>query len=528
MRARTVRYDAFISYSRRDEAAAARLHTAVERLGRPIWRRRAMRVFRDKTGLPVGPAWRQQLHGAIDESRSFVLVVSLSSATSEPVREELRHWIETRGTDNLYLVHLDGTLLWSPELGDWSADSDVPAELRGLFDQEPGYLDLSPDLSPTVAGATDRGKRAAADERLRTHAVLLAAPIRRKRTDRLLWMERHRRSRMAVGIVSLVTCAGLVFTLVYALRLRDAKITVDCDKAVKPVAASFDEYDGTLLTTTSETGQHWGFLLDRAFWEFADQAEVRQFGYDPATAVRKDASEWRAMQQDRHRPPDGSLFREIRAGDEKPGRLYLIKAGMPFEVSNPKDLADIGLKARDADLVPANPYPSTQPIAKPYARAGALVQIAGTDTVWKVDAKNHWIRARRRCDGAYVPRIPHSRDVMKNLDFRSDLRQDPADARDVRSASENVSPEIWIDCTPGNFMRRGNGLLKNLSNHKVTYRVNMRTVNAQGTETGSHNPAVRTLGPGEVKRWKVEFGPRQTKGDGGHCRVRIDVVRVFQ
>ena len=49
-------YDAFISYSHaKDKPLAAALQSVMQRLGKPWYRRRALRIFRDDTSLAATP-----------------------------------------------------------------------------------------------------------------------------------------------------------------------------------------------------------------------------------------------------------------------------------------------------------------------------------------------------------------------------------------------------------------------------------------------------------------------------------------
>ena len=49
-------YDAFVSYSHaKDRPIAAALQSVVQKLGKPWYRRRALRVFRDDTSLSATP-----------------------------------------------------------------------------------------------------------------------------------------------------------------------------------------------------------------------------------------------------------------------------------------------------------------------------------------------------------------------------------------------------------------------------------------------------------------------------------------
>jgi hypothetical protein len=514
------RYDVFFSYSRTDEGVVEELEARLERFARPVWRRRAVRVFRDKTGLPIGSDWRNELHGAIDASENFVVVMSEASSVSEPVREELRYWVETHGTDRLFIVHLNGRLEWSETANDWTVESVVPPELRGLFTVEPGYLDLS-TLTDGPAHRVQIPSSAVA---------LLAAPIRSRDADRLLWMERHRPSRIATALTALAVCIGLLATLTYSLRQRASKITSNCDTAAPPKRARLPAFEGQLVSQTSGTGvDKWAVVIDGALWTFANEAEVRQFGYDPALATSFDVKPFERMTQESHPPPDDTLVREVHSPSGGPGRLFLIEDGMPFEISNPRDLVDVHVHLRDVRLVPSGEFgvgtPTGQPVAQPYATGRSLVRIHGRSTVWKVDGKKHWIEARRPCDGAYVPDVPQSKGVMHNLHFRSDLESRAEDGVDARPAKPNVSPDVTIACVPGNYMRHGEGTLKNLTGYAVKYRVNMSTVNASGGRTGSHNADVVTVPPHSTVPWRVVFGPRKTRGDGGHCRLRVDVLR---
>ena len=74
-------YDAFVSYSHaRDKPIAATLQSVIQRLGKPWYRRRAIRIFRDTTGLAVTPDLWQSIRGALDTSRFFILFASEGAA----------------------------------------------------------------------------------------------------------------------------------------------------------------------------------------------------------------------------------------------------------------------------------------------------------------------------------------------------------------------------------------------------------------------------------------------------------------
>ena len=66
-------YDAFISYSHaKDKPVAAALQSVVQKLGKPWYRRRALRVFRDDTSLSATPSLWPSIEQALGQSRFLI------------------------------------------------------------------------------------------------------------------------------------------------------------------------------------------------------------------------------------------------------------------------------------------------------------------------------------------------------------------------------------------------------------------------------------------------------------------------
>jgi len=79
-------YDAFISYSHaKDKPIAAALQSVIQKLGKPWYQRRALRVFRDDTSLSATPQLWPSIEQALSQSRYLLLLASPEAASS--------HWV---------------------------------------------------------------------------------------------------------------------------------------------------------------------------------------------------------------------------------------------------------------------------------------------------------------------------------------------------------------------------------------------------------------------------------------------------
>jgi TIR domain len=102
-------YDAFISYSHSaDGQLAPAVQTGLQHLARPWYRRRALRIFRDDTGLSVNPHLWGSIQKALDESRYFVLLASPTAAASPWVEREVHYWLDTKSADTIMPVLTEG------------------------------------------------------------------------------------------------------------------------------------------------------------------------------------------------------------------------------------------------------------------------------------------------------------------------------------------------------------------------------------------------------------------------------------
>ncbi len=139
-------YDAFISYSHaKDKPVAAALQSVIQRLGKPWYKRRALRVFRDDTSLSATPQLWPSIEQALSQSRYLLLLSSPEAAASPWVGKEVEYWLANKSTDTLFIGVTNGTLDWDQTTGDfvWTKDAPLPEALKGRFPAEPKWVDLS-------------------------------------------------------------------------------------------------------------------------------------------------------------------------------------------------------------------------------------------------------------------------------------------------------------------------------------------------------------------------------------------------
>jgi WD40 repeat protein len=188
---------------------------------KPWYRLRAMRVFRDETGLAITPALWPSIEAALLDSEYFLLLASPEAASSEWVQREVACWLDCRPADHLLIALTHGELRWNDAVHDfdWNGTDALPRRLSKAFDQEPKYVDL-------------RWARVATDLSLRNPDFLTAvasvtSTLQGQPLDELVGedVRQHRRTRRvaAAAIVGLATLAvaASVFGVI-ASQQRDA------------------------------------------------------------------------------------------------------------------------------------------------------------------------------------------------------------------------------------------------------------------------------------------------------------------
>jgi WD40 repeat protein len=211
-------YDAFISYSHAaDGRLAPALQSGLQRLAKPWYRLRALRVFRDETGLSTNPDLWSSIVTALDESEWFVLLASPESATSPWVDKEIAHWLEQKPVGRILPAVTAGEWGWDLDAGGLVGDA-VPDRLAAAIVEEPRHLDLRWAQAEMDLDLRNSGFRSAIAD--------LAAPMHGVAKDELEGedIRQHRRTRRLAraAAITLMLLTGIAVLFgIFAARERD-------------------------------------------------------------------------------------------------------------------------------------------------------------------------------------------------------------------------------------------------------------------------------------------------------------------
>ena len=210
-----MKYKAFLSYKHGDDdALAGSLEKGLEKFAKPVFKRRALEIFRDANDLSAAADLGEKIRTGLHESEYFICLASPAYARSKWCCREAEFWRDHKSIDNFLVVLTDGEILWDEHANDfdWKATTALPRELSGVFKGEPFYIDFR------NAGAGEALNLDNPD--FKTRLVLLAATLHQKPVGDLVSeaavqhrrLIRIRNATIAVlGVLLLVAvAAGLV------------------------------------------------------------------------------------------------------------------------------------------------------------------------------------------------------------------------------------------------------------------------------------------------------------------------------
>ena len=203
-----VRYDAFISYSRKDEKFARKLEAALERYRPPkgaLADRQRLNVFRDVQDL-VGNELVTSIQEALRQSRYLIVVCSPAARASQWVSKEVEAFAKRRGRDFVIPVLAHGRPNTEVRPDDATQDQAFPEGLCRCL-EEPLAADFRDEQYPGETAAHRKTRRNEA--KYQVLALLLA-----REKGELLQRQRAHRRRVqvtfgAVGVVAFLAMAAL-------------------------------------------------------------------------------------------------------------------------------------------------------------------------------------------------------------------------------------------------------------------------------------------------------------------------------
>ncbi len=266
-------YNAYISYSHdADTRAAEAIQAGLQKFAKPWYRRRALSIFRDPTGLAANPGLWPSIVDAMAGSDYLIVLCSPYAAASPWVGREIHQWVATKPKGRILPVLVAGELEWSDALGgfDPARSSAAHPVLAQAFTEAPSYVDM-------------RG--VANEERVslpkfREGIAQLAAPLHSLASEALVGEDvRQRRRTLRVAWV-----AALVVFLLGIAAVVGAVATVNkADEARRAAEAKIHtQNQGDVDARTRE--------LQNVKFELASQKSKLDDAQNEMAAARKEAT----------------------------------------------------------------------------------------------------------------------------------------------------------------------------------------------------------------------------------------------
>lgn len=267
MRTDAATYDVFVSYSRRADARLApALQRELERLAKPWYRMRALRVFRDGTGLAADPGLWSAIERALSRSAWLMLLASEEAATSDWVDREVAWWLAERPRERLLIVLTGGAIAWDPLTGDfdWERTTALPPSLRGAFAERPRWVDAR--AVPDGPGLVDCAAEVAAAVHGVAKDQLVGEHIRQhRRTMRI--------ARSGVAALAVLLVLAVVAGIGVMVQRNEARAQTEIVRAQRQEALSRQLAAEALAARDSNPER--AAMIALASWQTAPTVQAR-------------------------------------------------------------------------------------------------------------------------------------------------------------------------------------------------------------------------------------------------------------
>ncbi|MCK0179284.1 toll/interleukin-1 receptor domain-containing protein [Flavobacteriaceae bacterium S0862] len=170
-----MKYNAFLSYSHaKDSDLAPSLERGLEKFAKPLFKRRALEIFRDANDLSASPDLWGKIEDGLNNSEYFIFLGSRKAAQSRWCRKEVEHWKLNKSIDKFLVVLTDGDLVWDESKNDfdWTKTTALPTNLSGAFNNEPLYVDFREGFTNDQLNLDN--------PKFKSNVVLLAATMHKK------------------------------------------------------------------------------------------------------------------------------------------------------------------------------------------------------------------------------------------------------------------------------------------------------------------------------------------------------------
>ncbi len=183
-------YKAFISYKQKAGwrlAGHKPLETALEQFSKKWYQRRAFDVFRDATSLGASAGLWKTLKDSLQNTEFYILLASPEATASDWVRDELNHWLDSRGCEHFLIVLTSGQITWDKAARDfdWTKTTALNrGSLAGKFSEEPLWVDCSwardLDELKIKRAMNDLRRRGVGDVGVASSQSVQVGPVRRR------------------------------------------------------------------------------------------------------------------------------------------------------------------------------------------------------------------------------------------------------------------------------------------------------------------------------------------------------------